>query len=112
MQQLQTLHEQDILQEIFRLINQSLCLWGFLCFRHSERRGNKITLYCRRGGGGGGVDKLKVLLTVKLSCLMKNVDEKPILCMVVEKYMGERSPNVLKGFVFLGLVETKIKTKK
>ena len=59
-----------------------------------------------------GGDKLKVLLTVKLSCLMRNVDEKPIFCMVVEKYVGERSPSVLKGFVFLGLIETKIKTKK
>lgn len=107
MQKLQTLHEQDNLQKIFRLINQSLCLWGFLCFRHSEHRGNKITLYCRRGG-----DELKVLLTVKLSCLMRNVDEKPIFCMVVEKYVGERSPSVLKGFVFLGLIETKIKTIK
>ena len=53
-----------------------------------------------------------MLLTVKLSCLMRNVDEKPIFCMVVEKYVGERSPSVLKGFVFLGLIETKIKTIK
>ena len=80
---MQKLHEQDNLQKIFRLINQSLCLWGFLCFRHSDRRGNKVTLYCRGGG-----DELKVLLTVKLSCLMKNVDEKPILCMVVESTWG------------------------
>ena len=31
---------------------------------------------------------------------------------VVEKYVGERSLSILKGFVFLGLVDNKIKAKK